>query len=105
VKVELLYFDGCPHWRTADDRLTGLQAELGFELTRTLVTTPEEASRLSFTGSPTIKVNGVDPFASRDAEIGFACRMYATPAGPAGSPTADQMRGAISQGNARPAGG
>ena len=39
----MLYFDGCPHWRTAADRLAALQAELGFELTSQRVATPEEA--------------------------------------------------------------
>jgi hypothetical protein len=97
VKVELLYFDGCPHWRTAGERLVSLQSELGFELNRVLVSTPEEAIRLGFTGSPTIRVDGVDPFAMRDAQVGFACRMYETPAGPAGSPTVDQLRTVVSR--------
>ncbi len=96
MKVDLLYFDGCPHWRTAAERLATLRSELGFELDQVLVTTPEEASRLAFTGSPTIKVDGVDPFASSGDQIGFACRTYETPAGRAGSPTVEQLRRAIS---------
>jgi hypothetical protein len=97
VKVELLYFEGCPHWRAAEDRLASLQAELGFRLSRTPVSTSEEAERRGFTGSPTIRVNGVDPFASRKALVGFACRIYDTPAGPAESPTTEQLRTVISQ--------
>ncbi len=96
VKVELLYFDGCPHWRAVAECLASLQAELGFELDRVLVTTPDEASRLAFMGSPTIKVDGVDPFASNVDQIGFACRTFETPAGRAGSPTLEQLRRAIS---------
>jgi hypothetical protein len=95
-EVELLYFDGCPHWRTADERLRMLQPALGFTLTRVEVATPADAERLGFRGSPTIKVNGVDPFASGDTPVGFACRMFATPAGPAGSPTVEQLEEVLS---------
>ena len=78
MNVELLYFDGCPSWRTAADRLAALQAELGFELKHRLVTTSAEAELLGFTGSPMIKVDGVDPFATSRERVGFACRLYAT---------------------------
>jgi len=96
VEVKVLYFDGCPHWRTAADRLAALQAEVGFELTSQRVATPEEAELVGFRGSPTILVDGVDPFAPDDAPIGFACRVYATPEGPAGSPTIEQLRKVMS---------
>lgn len=97
MNVELLYFEGCPNWRATEDRLTALQPGLGFNLSRRLVTTPEEAERLGFRGSPTILVDGIDPFASGDEPLGLACRIYGTPAGPAGSPTAEQLRIAVSR--------
>jgi hypothetical protein len=97
MKVKVLYFDGCPHWTTAADRLAALQSEMGFDLTRQPVTTPEEAERFGFRGSPTIEVDGVDPFGSDEAPIGFACRVYETPAGRAGSPTVDQLREVLSR--------
>jgi hypothetical protein len=97
MKVNVLYFEGCPHWRTAADRLGALQAEMGFELTHQLVATPEEAELLGFRGSPTIQVDGVDPFDPDGAPIGFACRVYETPAGQAGSPTIEQLRRVLSR--------
>jgi hypothetical protein len=97
VNVEVLYFDGCPNWRTAEERLAVLQPELGFHLTRQLVSTPEDAERLGFRGSPTILVDGIDPFASGLEPIAFACRIYETPAGPAGSPTVEQLQAAVSR--------
>jgi len=97
VEVKVLYFDGCPHWRTAADRLAALQAELGFELTSQRVATPEEAELVGFRGSPTIQVDGVDPFAPEDAPIGFACRVYSTPEGRVGSPTIEQLRKVLSR--------
>lgn len=97
MKVNVLYFDGCPHWRTAADRLAVLQREMGFELTRQAVATPEEAELLGFKGSPTILVDGVEPFGPDDLPIGFACRVYETPEGPAGSPTMEQLRTVVSR--------
>ena len=97
MEVKVLYFDGCPHWRTAADRLAALQHELGFELTSQRVDTPEEAELVGFRGSPTIQVDGVDPFAPGDAPTGFACRVYTTPEGRAGSPTIEQLRKVLSR--------
>jgi hypothetical protein len=97
MKVKVLYLEGCPHWRTAADRLAVLEAEMGFELTYQLVATPEEAELLGFRGSPTIQVDGVDRFSPDGAPIGFACRVYPTPEGPAGSPTVEQLRTVMSR--------
>jgi hypothetical protein len=60
-----------------------------------LVETPEDADRLEFAGSPTILVDGVDPFAQKGATVGLTCRVYRTPDGLAGSPTADQLRAVL----------
>jgi hypothetical protein len=60
------------------------------------VETPEDVERLRFAGSPTILLNGTDPFDEPSGEYGLACRVYRTPEGPAGSPTTDQLRDALS---------
>ena len=82
MEVEVLYLEGCPHWRTAAERL---------------VATPEEAEMLGFRGSPTIQIDGVDRFSPDGAPIGFACRVYQTPEGQAGSPTVEQLRTVMSR--------
>lgn len=92
-----MYFEGCPHWRLAVDLLANLQPELGFELSRRLVSTPDEAELLGFNGSPTIKVDGADPFARAGRQVGFACRIYDTPEGPSGSPTIEMLRKVIAR--------
>lgn len=56
--VTLLYFDGCPNWQLADERLRALQSEAGFTLEHHQVETPEEAARVGFAGSPTVLVGG-----------------------------------------------
>ena len=89
MDVELLYFDECPIWRVADRHLGSLAAELGgVTVTHHTVDTPEEAERVGFRGSPTILVNGLDPFAATSDPVGgLSCRVYETPHGPAASPT------------------
>ena len=94
-QVTLLYFDGCPNWRTAYKRLRRLAEEHGFALEYRQVEAPEEAERLGFAGSPTVLVDGVDPFATGDEPTGLACRVYATEDGPRGSPTFEQLRSLI----------
>jgi len=99
MEVTLLYFDDCPNWHDADTHLRALQDEiLDLRVTRRIVDTPEEAERTRFRGSPSILIDGVDPFADADAPVGLSCRMYQTPDGPAGSPTLDQLRKVLNAG-------
>jgi hypothetical protein len=93
VKLQLLYFNGCPNWHVADDRLQEALEELGIrvEVERILVSTPEEAEVWSFHGSPSVLVDGEDPFAEPGDDVGLSCRLYRTPAGLAGAPTVAQL--------------
>jgi hypothetical protein len=95
MSVELLYFDGCPNWKAAERHLRELAPEAGFRLRRRLVTGPADAEAAGFRGSPTILVNGRDPFAEDGVAVGLSCRLYRTPYGPAGSPTIEQLRSAL----------
>jgi hypothetical protein len=95
VKVTLLYFDACPNWEATYRLLSPLAGELVFDLERQQVTTPAEADRLAFRGSPTVLVDGRDPFATGDEPVGLACRVYPTDAGLAGAPTEHQLRQAL----------
>ncbi len=97
MEITLQYFEGCPHRKVADERLRVIAAERpGLTLTRHQVGTIDEAQRVGFRGSPSILIDGVDAFAESDAGVGLACRVYATPDGPAGAPTLDQLRAAVS---------
>jgi hypothetical protein len=46
----------------------------------------EQAQERGFVGSPTILINGVDPFGVARQSPAYACRAYATPAGLSGVP-------------------
>jgi hypothetical protein len=96
MDVTLLYFDDCPNWRTTLQDLKEIAGELGFEPQLHRVTSNEEADALQFRGSPTILVNGVDPFATSDAPSGLSCRVYVTSHGLKGSPTTNMLRAALS---------
>lgn len=95
-KVALQYFEGCPNWRTTADHLARLAGE-GLDVTvdHEIIDSHETAVARDFHGSPTVLVDGVDPFADENTPIGLACRIYRTPQGIAGSPTLSQLRQAL----------
>ncbi|MBS1895345.1 MAG: hypothetical protein JST59_28935 [Actinobacteria bacterium] len=99
VKIELLYFDGCPNHQALLPELRRLLAEegIGEEIELRRVETPEEAERVQFLGSPTVRVDGVD--VDRDAaarqDFGLKCRLYRTPAGLRPTPPTEWMRAAL----------
>ncbi|MGW1691338.1 hypothetical protein [Streptomyces sp. NPDC002399] len=98
INIELLVVPDCPNTRTAADRLRQELDGLGLHdvtlRTRT-ITSQAEAEAAHFTGSPTILIDGRDPFAEPGRAPGLTCRMYRTPDGLAGVPTADQLRQAL----------
>ncbi|MGE0029048.1 MAG: thioredoxin family protein [Thermoleophilia bacterium] len=100
MRITLRYFDGCPNWRIAEERLRAALADAGSPaaaITLERVQSHEEAVRLAFRGSPTVLIDGRDPFADPRADVGLACRVYATPDGLQGAPTRDQLRAALGE--------
>jgi len=98
VKVTLQYFDGCPHWKLADERLArvlrGLpRGKVTLEYQR--IDSPETAEQIGFYGSPTILVDGRDPFATGTEPVGMSCRVFRSEDGAQGAPTEAQLRGAL----------
>jgi hypothetical protein len=80
VKVELLYFDGCPSYERLLPRLQGLVDENapGTRIELRRVESPAAAERERFLGSPTVRVDGedVEPSASTRCDFGLKCRLY-----------------------------
>jgi hypothetical protein len=95
MKLELLYFDDCPNWRVAAERLDAVATSRGLVVEHHAVSSAEEAEAAQFRGSPTVFVDGRDPFATGGEPFGLACRVYQTPDGPAGSPTVRQLEAVI----------
>ena len=93
-RITIQYFQGCPHWGLAAERLRHALDRLGEpspDIKLYEVSDEADARRVGFHGSPTVLIDGVDPFADLDAPIGVACRVYATPAGPDGAPSVEQL--------------
>ena len=79
-RVELLWWEGCPSHERAAELLGSALAELhrgDVAVVRREVTTADEASRLSFPGSPTFQVGRRDLFPA-DTPPALTCRLYRT---------------------------
>lgn len=62
MKIEILMSPGCGHGQRTSELITEVarQDAPGAEIATILVSTVEEAERLAFLGSPTVRVDGVD---------------------------------------------
>ncbi len=98
MKIEILHFYRCPTYRSTENTLRQILAEESLEADIELVAvnSDEEAQRLRFPGSPAIRVDGRDLFPTPESkDWGLVCRVYATPGGLMGSPTAQMFKAAL----------
>jgi len=97
MKIELLLVPDCPHGPAAAALIQTALTDTGVQATvsETLIDTEDQARQRGFTGSPTILLNGSDPFAQRDAPAALSCRLYSTPDGPRGLPSLRDLRQAL----------
>ena len=99
MKVEVLYFSGCPNHTPAVDQVReALQQEgLTAEVVEVEVTNADTAQSVGFLGSPTIRINGLDvePSARSVHSYGLSCRTYTTENYRAGVPPLAWIRAAI----------
>jgi len=97
--IELLYWQGCPSHPEAKALLEQVLAELGRddEIVMTEVTSDEEAERLHFPGSPTIRVDGRDiDAAGANGRPSLTCRIYHLPDGRVSPvPSREQLEAAL----------
>ena len=93
MEVAIQYFEGCPNWQAVQAAV--VKAAPDARVTLHLVETEADAHRLRFRGSPTILIDGVDPWADPDAPIGLACRVFRTERGLAGLPSETQLLAAL----------
>lgn len=96
--VTLLYLDHCPNWPLAAERLRAAIARVDnadIRIDWKPVHTISAAAAVGFAGSPTILVDGVDPF-PRPAHVdGLCCRFYDTETGSSGAPSVEQLVAAL----------
>jgi hypothetical protein len=99
VKIELLFWDGCPSYPEARELLDQVLAEAGVaaEVEMREVRTQEEADELRFPGSPTIRVDGRDvDSAGAGSRPALTCRIYHTGEGRVSPvPSREQLEAAL----------
>jgi hypothetical protein len=80
LKIEFLFWEDCPSHPEARRRLREVMAEQGIDapVDEIEVLTDEDAQRLNFPGSPTIRVGGIDVDPASASQMGTAltCRVY-----------------------------
>lgn len=94
MDVTLLTLDGCPNAATAKQRLMEAFDRLGLDpaaITYATVDNGEAAERVGLRGSPSILIDGTDPFADDDNPVGLSCRIYRTDTGIDGAPSVDEL--------------
>lgn len=101
MRLEILYFDGCPSHEQLLEHLPSLLEREGIHAEIVLRNVPddEQAQRERFLGSPTIRLDGVDiePGAADRDDYGLKCRIYQTPAGLTGLPPDQWILDAIAE--------
>jgi hypothetical protein len=100
MRIELLYFDGCPNHEAFLPRLRRLLdgAAIAEPVRLRRVESAADAERERFLGSPTLRVDGrdVDPGAAERSDYGLKCRLYRTDAGTVGMPPDEWVMRALS---------
>ena len=80
MRVQVLYFAGCPNHKPAVDLVRQVAAELDLavQVEEVEVGSGDDVTVLRFLGSPTVQVEGLDvePAARVRTDYGFSCRMY-----------------------------
>lgn len=89
-RVDILYFEDCPHHAVARALVERIAGELQMELDVRLIEVGDlnAAVGLGFLGSPTIRVDGrdIEPGADQRDDFGFGCRVYRGRRGVSGQP-------------------
>jgi hypothetical protein len=79
VRVEFLFWSGCPSHPSALADLRDAMEQEGFDPEHVIVTqmaTDEQAADAGFVGSPTIRIDGRDVQPTGDEPTGLTCRVY-----------------------------
>ena len=80
MMIEVLYFEGCPNLEPTLSLANEVLSQLGLsaDVREIEVRTPEDAKRLRFLGSPSVRVDGrdIEPGVESRREYALCCRLY-----------------------------
>ncbi len=74
---------------------TALAGVSGAAITERVITDDAAAHALGMHGSPTILIDGHDPFIEPGTHPSMSCRLYRTPAGLEGAPSTTELIAAV----------
>lgn len=96
MRITVLAVPGCPNAPVMRERIAVALGGRAVQVDMVEVSEDGEAARLGMTGSPTVLVDGLDPFAVTGAVPGVSCRLYRDEDGrAAGVPGVASLRRAL----------
>ena len=97
MRIEVLTVPACPNGPLVEQRLAAaLAGRTDATVERRVITTAQEAEQYGMHGSPTVLIDGRDPFAQPETETSLSCRLYRDDHGRAGgAPSVEQLRPAL----------
>ncbi|MEV6026406.1 thioredoxin family protein [Streptomyces sp. NPDC052036] len=101
MRITVLTVPDCPNAPVIEERLTRALDGRAADVQRVEVADREQAVRLGMAGSPTVLIDGVDPFAAPGAPASLSCRLYRGPEGHVeGAPSVTDLRRVLADGDA-----
>ena len=99
MHLTLLAVPDCPNVPVLEERLAAVLAGRdGISVSREIISSESEAARWGMHGSPTLLIDGTDPFAEPGQRPSLSCRLYRSAGGRAsGAPSVAQLRQAVEQ--------
>lgn len=83
LTIDILYTEENSDWQELDKRVQQALEELGInaEIRHQIVKSDREAFELNFIGTPTLLIDGIDPWPMKNAPAGLRLRPYFSPTG------------------------
>jgi hypothetical protein len=97
MRIDVLTVSGCPHWVLAMTRIQEAIDRSGVDaiVAERIIDDATKAATMGMAGSPTILVDGRDPFGAAGLESSISCRLYRAGAGVDGAPSVNSLIGAL----------
>jgi hypothetical protein len=99
MELTVLVVPDCPHAELLEQRLAVVLAgRPDVTISRRVIADAEQAQRWSMLGSPTLLIDGVDPFARSGQPASLSCRLYPSSTGKSeGAPAVSALRAVIEE--------
>jgi len=97
MDLVLLTVPGCPYTAAFEERLAAaLAGHPAAAVRRQVVSDEREAAEAGMHGSPTLLINGADPFAAPGQPTSLSCRLYRDASGRTGPvPRVEELQRAL----------